>query len=188
MSDFFTQKLIVEDWNPVPRAVLFASLCKDKKVLHVGCVDAPIFEPSSSLHLALEKVAGELHGYDLAPYDELAKHTKSELLKSFPTGQKYDVVLVPEVLEHVSNAGQFLERLDTIDFEHMVITVPDAYQCAKRGHWFYEGNDLVEVVHPDHVAWYSAYTLKALIERATTWKVQKLFYINGISCGALCIK
>lgn len=188
MADYFTQHMPVEDWNFMARSDIFCALAAGKKVLHIGCVDAPIFDAANSLHLKLEAVADELHGYDLADYSQLAEHTQSLLLDSFPSDKHYDLVLAPEVMEHVSDVGAFLRQLDSLSFHHLVITVPDAFSCANRDHWRVGGNHTIEIVHPDHVAWYSPYTLKNAIHKNTKWNIEKLFYLNHISVGAVCTK
>jgi len=46
--------------------------------------------------------------------------------------EDYDLVLVPEVLEHVPDVGGFLAQMNAIRAPTFVITVPDAYQCRER--------------------------------------------------------
>lgn len=187
-KDYFTQELQVYDLNHYDRTILFAALCAGKKVLHIGCVDSPIFDPNASLHLSLAQYCKQLDGYDTADYSVMRPHCTGALLDTFPAGEQYDLVLCPEVVEHVGNVSQFLSQLNTVNFGELLVTVPDAYSCAQRGHWEYGRNHMRETVHPDHVAWYSPYTLKNLIRRETDWVIKKLFFVNRISVGALCAK
>ena len=41
-----------------PRLPLFEKFLKDKKVLHVGCADWPIFKPDKNLHIELALKGG----------------------------------------------------------------------------------------------------------------------------------
>ncbi len=39
----------------------------------------------------------------------------------------------------------------------------------------------VEVVHPDHNCWYTAYTLTNVIRKYTNWTVDGVWFFNDIS-------
>ena len=191
----FLQTLEVVDCNDIPRIQLYKELCENLNILHIGCVDWP-FVPEHNLHIALQDVATFCDGYDLnmERYPLLDPYLKndSELWVNFPskeiTATKYDITLVPEVIEHVPNVGQFFDQLKTIDTAHYVITVPCAVQCGRRGHFHLEGETYTEEVHPEHVAWYTPYTLVNTIKQHTDWKIKKVFWNNGISVGVVCQK
>jgi hypothetical protein len=83
----------------------------------------------------------------------------------------------------------FLRQLDAVRAPHVVLTVPDASQCASR-HFEYVGDDqnFVEVVHPDHNCWYSPYTLGNVIRKYTDWQVAGTWFFNRISLLAIAHK
>src|SRR5690606_20502437 len=129
------------------------NLCEGKRVLHVGCADWPITDPATSLHLLLEPVCASLDGVD--PQEEalaqLAPYAKGRLFSRLEdVTDSYDVVLVPEVMEHVSDVAQFLGQLQQIDATCFLLSVPDAFQCRAR-HFDYmtDTQTFVEVVQPD---------------------------------------
>lgn len=98
----------------------------------------------------------------------------------------YDIVLVPEVLEHVPDVADFLERLDALQADWYVITVPDAYSCFNRHFEYAAGEALfTEVVHPDHNCWYTPYTLRNVIRKYTSWQLEGLWFFNSISLLAI---
>ena len=90
------------------RRTLFAERCAGKSVLHVGCCDVPIFNPDTSLHLFLSQHTDRLDGLDVS-------QEGIEVLRTYVDGaymtepsavnREYDVVLVPEVLEHTRDPG-----------------------------------------------------------------------------------
>jgi hypothetical protein len=187
-SPFFVQKVPVSrQLVGQDRTTTLISMCAGKRVLHVGCVDSPIFDPRSNLHLSLLRsgVCKELIGVDLdeAGLRELAKHCDQPLYSDLAqVRDSVDIVLVPEVLEHVGNVETFLNQLDQIDFKNIVITVPDAVQCHARHFDFAERDEMfVEVVHPDHNCWFTPYTFLNVIRKYTQWHVKGIFFFNNIS-------
>lgn len=174
------------------RIDVFGKLCQGKRVLHVGCADWPITNPATSLHLALEKVCATLDGVDphAEALEQLAPFTKGRLFSRLEdVTDSYDLVLVPEVMEHVPNVPEFLEQLQAIDATSFLISVPDAFQCRGR-HFDYldTTQTFVEVVHPDHNVWYTPYTFANTIRKYSGFTLQKMWFFNRISLLALLSK
>ncbi len=176
----------------VSRLNVFRTLCQGKRVLHVGCADWPITDIRTSLHLALEPICAQLDGVDphAEALEQLAPFTKGRLFSSLEeaTGS-YDLVLVPEVMEHVPDVSDFLAQLQSIDAETFLISVPDAFQCRDR-HFDYVADQqtFVEVVHPDHNAWYTPYTFANTIRKYSAFDIEQMWFFNRISLLALLSK
>ncbi|MBO9670775.1 MAG: mannosyltransferase [Sphingobium sp.] len=193
-APYFVQKVEVSsEIATVGRLGVLQSLCQGKRVLHVGCADWPITDPKTSLHLQLEPVCAALDGCDphVEALEQLAPYiTKGSLFSelSDATGS-YDVVLCPEVMEHVANVSEFLRDLEAIDAETFLISVPDAFQCRSR-HFDYlmDAQTFVEVVHPDHNVWYTPYTFANTIRKYSSLNIEKMWFFNGISLLALLSK
>jgi mannosyltransferase OCH1-like enzyme len=193
-SPYFVQKVEVSsEIATIGRVAVLQSLCQGKRVLHVGCADWPITDPKTSLHLQLESVCATLDGVDphVEALEQLAPYiTKGSLFSelSDATGS-YDVVLCPEVMEHVPNVSDFLRDLEAIDAETFLISVPDAFQCRGR-HFDYlmDAQTFVEVVHPDHNVWYTPYTFANTIRKYSSLNIEKMWFFNGISLLALLSK
>lgn len=190
---YFVQKIQVgQELAQRSRLDVFSALCAGRRVLHVGCSDWPITDPSRSLHVALDAKCVQLDGFDVHPeaFASLQPHVKGEFFSNWSdvTGS-YDLLLVPEVIEHVGDVEGFLKQLDAVDAPHIVLTAPDAYQCFKR-HFEYQGDTetFVEIVHPDHNCWYTAYTLTNVIRKYTNWTVDGVWFFNGISLLAILTK
>ena len=83
-----------------------------------------------------------------------------------------DVVIVPEVLEHLSDPGGFLDGLAAFAFErsaNAVFTVPSPFGLGVIGSLLSN----VEFVHPDHNYWFSYHTVITLLEKHG-WSVEQV--------------
>lgn len=192
-APYFVQRVdISKEIADLDRVELFLNICRGKRVLHVGCADWPITDPATSLHLALESVCAKLDGVDphVEALEQLAPYSSGQLFSRIEDAtDSYDVVLVPEVLEHVPNVSEFLAALQNVDASTFFISVPDAFQC-RGGHFDYlDGSEtFVEVVHPDHNAWYTPYTFANTLRKYSTLNIEKLWFFNRISILALLSK
>lgn len=181
--NFFIQKLEVENIEQ-PRNLFFKELMKKQKVLHVGCVDWPLFDEKDNLHLDLART-GQLKILDGCDVDS---EGIENLKKYYPQGEyflgldkvlgKYDWVLVPEVIEHVPNIGEFCQNLGKLKAKHILITAPNVEGCNAAGFFGDTYPNYVEEVHPDHNVWFSPYTLLNVVKKYTGMNVEKVFVIN----------
>ncbi len=185
-APYFVQKVFVgEELKGRSRLDVFKPLCEGKKVLHVGCVDWPITDLRNSLHLQLDGCC-ELDGFDInhEAFSQMQPHLKGRLFSRWEdvTDKDYDLVLVPEVLEHVPDVLGFLQHLDAVGAEDYVITVPDAFSCFRQ-HFDYSSGaqTFVEVVHPDHNCWYTPYTLTNVLKKYTPWTIEGMWFFNRMS-------
>ena len=190
---YFVQRVKVSrEIGSLNRLAVFAKLCAGQRVLHMGCADWPITDPKTSLHLALEPYCAHLDGFDVheEALANLAPHVSGKLYSHIEEiRDKYDLILVPKVMEHVTNVGLFLDQLNTLQAPFIVITVPDAYQCRERHFDYVESTStFIEIVHPDHNCWYTPYTLTSVIKKYTRWQMEGMWFFNGISLMALLRK
>lgn len=191
---FFVQNLHVSSrLRGIHRNQVFASLCDGRTVLHIGCADAPITNIANNLHLALQGSARVLDGFDLdtKAIEMLRPHLRHGRLFSDFSDVKdsYEVLLVPEVIEHVDNVEQFLQTLDKVDFDEVIIAAPDVYSSMHK-HFDYdsETENFVEIVHPDHNAWYTPYTLMNVLRKYTTWTIEGMFFLEPASIMIVATK
>jgi hypothetical protein len=120
-------------------------LAADLDVIHIGCTDWPFTrvnkENGSLLHLKLEKICGTLIGVDidlvglkyletLIPGRYLHADLLGDNISSAFLQSNVDLILVPDVLEHVPNQRDFLKGcLDlakSLNAE-LVFTTPNQY-------------------------------------------------------------
>lgn len=152
--------------------------CKNKKVLHLGCVDEGFtedrIETGNLLHLQLMQVSKQVWGLDIsakglkllknAGIDDLilgnVEHldTIDEL-----SDLKFDIIVASEIIEHLNNTGQFLQsvkQLFSSDTE-MILTTPNAHRFIEISYNLKK----YEFVHPDHNCWFSWKTLSTLLNK-----------------------
>jgi hypothetical protein len=189
-DEFWKQEVF---FKSIPdRIPFFEGLCANQNVLHFGCTDWPIFDPSYNLHIKLSKVALNIHGFDIDKdgIDNLKKHVNQPYFSDFKAinNTHYNVCLVPETIEHVDNVRTFLEGLSTVNADAFYITAPNCFAKAHMDRNFYSKDKIIEVVHPDHNCWYSPFTLKNQIEKYSSLKVVEVFLLNDdemVCCKAV---
>lgn len=153
--------------------------CKNKEVLHLGCVDEghlyERFERGELMHQRLASVSKDLWGVDLDEkgIEYLRRQGFGNLLvgdvcalERLQTLQNrfFDVIVASEVLEHLQNPGFFLEGVKRFMIPReteLIVTIPNAFRIDNLL-WLFRG---VEYVHPDHHYWFSYYTARRLLEK-----------------------
>lgn len=173
-----------------PREPWIEDMCRGRKILHVGCADAGL-SVEGSLHCKLRACAVELHGCDVdaealgAMASILPGTYFSSLQSVVDAGQRYDLVIAPETLEHVDNAGLFLRELFAVPSSDYLITVPDA-RVIKGSRYDEQSGTWFEGVHPDHRAWYSPYTLYKNVEPFLASRAFAIYILE--SCGMVALR
>lgn len=156
------------------REAFIVERCKGKRVLNLGCA-------SGALHEKIKAVAAHLRGIDKSePADEIVD---LDTIEPGETGlgiyyvdigePMFDLIVAGEILEHLSNPGNFLRSLKTFNCP-VILSVPNAF-CHPGKRWIDVG---YEHVNPDHVAWYSWHTLKVLVERCG-FTVREFYWYRG---------
>lgn len=161
----------VEPSKVIDREDFLVKLCTGKTVLHVGCTGA--------LDVALRKVATKCYGIDKEPQNrpdfmvvDIDKPCAYALGKLAYEG--VELIVCGEVLEHLSNPGQFLDALRTAyPSIPLAITVPNAF-CLSGQEWLVKRGR--ENVHKDHVCYYSVTTLTTLLKRAGYERTRHYWY------------
>jgi mannosyltransferase OCH1-like enzyme len=192
-APYFLQRVAVSsEVAGMSRLEVLRHLCSGKRVLHVGCADWPITDLKASLHLALQPHCAALDGVDphTEALDMLRPHVAGQLFGTIGEARgEYDLVLVPEVMEHVADVEGFLAELEAVDASVYLISVPDAFQCRAR-HFDYVGETetFFEAVHPDHNVWYTPYTFANTLRKYSGLELQRMWFFNHISLLALLSK
>lgn len=184
-----------DDFQLVQRLPFITQMCVGKRVLHLGCTNAPYTEESISdnmlLHFELAKIASSLHGIDTDQngLDMLKEHGANNLyfadledLGAIELNETFDVIVAGEMIEHLNNPGLFLSGIRRFmkPETKLLITTVNAY-CGMRFVWYGLRGKLgkAEPVHPDHVAYYSYSTLSLLLKRYELNVESFLFYDLG---------
>jgi len=183
---YYVQETVVNDsLKNSNRLEFLVPLIKNKKVLHVGFVDWPITDVNASLHIELSKHAEIIDGIDAnMEHAEKLRVSNGEIYYDWnKIPNNYDIILIPEVLEHVGNVQEFLKLVDSKKGT-LIFTTPDAFLLQVRTE--YVNGTFLEVVHPDHNCYYTPFTLKNTIEKYTSRKVESLHWIHSQSVAAIC--
>ena len=185
----------MDNFQLVQRLDFISNMCAGKRVLHLGCTNAPYTEEAINnnmlLHFELEKTAASLYGFDTDRngLDLLEVHGTKNLyfadledLAALDLDETFDVIVAGEMIEHLNNPGLFLtgiRRFMNPDTKLLITTV-NAY-CGMRFIWYgLRGKrGKAEPVHPDHVAYYSYATLSLLLKRYALNVETFLFYDLG---------
>jgi len=136
---------------------------KGKTVLDIGA--------SGPLHDAIVTLAKKCHSLNLAPpADYIMDIDKVDFL---PALSDLDLVIAGEVIEHLDNAGHFLQLLKQYTCP-IIITTPNAFSAAAHA-WLKKG---IEQVNIDHKCWYSYTTFKTIATKYG-YNVKEWFWYNG---------
>lgn len=171
----------------VDRLDYVLSTCRQRSVLHLGCVDHPFLTDrlvrGELLHAALATVARELVGVDRdqAGIEALREAGFRDLyvgdaedLRAVGLDRSFEVILAGELLEHLTNPGELLRSLPSLMAPggELLVTVPSAQSIRIVANTLRSR----EHVHPDHKAYYSPHTLTALLEAHGFQVVEMLPY------------
>ena len=158
-----------KDWNSGTHADRFAALSHHftgRSVLDVGAgsgVDRPDW-----MHALVASVASEIVGVELDP--KLAERAKARGFtivvadaETMDLGRSFDVVWAGEVIEHLSNAGAFLDsaRNHLRDGGLLVLTTPNAFAISN---FVYRVGGRPRL-NKGHTCWYDEMTLSQLLRR-----------------------
>ena len=134
---------------------------KEKSVLHVGCTNSPYTQRSiddgSLLHTKLANVASKLYGIDLdeeginimqnAGIKNLAAANVEDLVDKNPFDRiDFDIIIAGEIIEHLSNPGQFLDSIKPILLNpgsRLLITTVNAFNAMRFFLGMFSGKESV---------------------------------------------
>ena len=178
-----------EDSHYRSRTDVITELVRGKQIIHVGCVDHDVtsiekkISKGKWLHKELHEAAERCLGVDINQEGvDYIKSTLgySDVMVADVTGNlaaelanaSWDYFLLPEVLEHINNPVDFLQRIHANfrgNVGQLVITVPNAFtpdnaRYARKGK---------EVINTDHRYWFTPYTLSKVVV-AAGFKVNRI--------------
>lgn len=191
IDPFFLHKFAGVDIKCVDRREYIIDLSKNKRVMHFGFLDSPLLEEKIAdnllLHQEIKKNAKFLLGIDIDE-DSLSRYRNitgdnNNLIYNLQHGYEqpllidnYDLILFPEVLEHIPNPGLTLENLRKLcvlnNNATLCITVPNAFSIEG----IITAMNNIEIVHPDHYYYFSPVTLTKLLTDHGYHNIKLTFY------------
>jgi SAM-dependent methyltransferase len=173
---------ITEKFEDNRRIDLIKKLSVNKKIIHIGCVDhIPLIKEKLSnntwLHSLITEVADKVVGVDISK--EGIDYIKKEVgvtnvvcaditTDSIPEldGEKWDYMILGEIIEHVDNPIQFLNsilRKYKGIVNEIYITAPNIMVKNRFDHMM---NTSSELINTDHRFWFTPYTLAKVMTLA----------------------
>jgi hypothetical protein len=179
----------------VDRESFLLELCRGKRVLHFGFVDAPFSENRTKsgqlLHLKIKQSATYAYGADIddksiASYRQLTGDNENAVVDIISPqsrldtlAKEFDIVLFPEVLEHLANPGLALANLKQIcklnAGARLCITTPNAFSIAG----LMAALRNYELVHPEHYYYFSPTTLRKLLLDTGFLNIELMLYASS---------
>jgi hypothetical protein len=150
----------------IQRPAFILERVKGKVVLDVGA--------TGQMHAAIAKVATKVYGWDREDGPGVTGLNLDDVTLALPVYPDVQIIVLGEVLEHLSNPGWFLTRLRAAYPCPTIISVPSAFSEAGR-QMALKG---IECVNLDHCAWYSPKTLSVLLTRAG-YRIAEFAYYNA---------
>lgn len=182
-----------EDDKMYSKISLLTQLCKNKKIIHVGCVDHNIdlieqkIKKDKWLHKFLVQHASYTIGVDieekgLLHIKEKYNYEVAKLDITKPNDillkKTYDYILFPDVIEHIGNPVDFLTKVrDSYknNVKQIIITVPNA--ITKHNIRYAKQDE--EQINTDHKFWFTPYTIsKVIIDSG--YDIERLYMISGV--------
>jgi len=147
-----------------------AKFAAGKSTLNVGCVGTMsaggIDAKALARHARIAAAAAECTGLDIEAegVEELRRRGYHALVGdacSCTLGRKFDAIIAGEVIEHVSNAGQFFSNMRRHLTSSGIFAVSTCNPFSPKRFWkiLRYGHPCV---HPEHTAWYDPVTLMGL--------------------------
>jgi hypothetical protein len=177
----------------VDRIEYLRQRCTGKKVLHIGCLDHHeiILERMKNgtwLHGIITSISDLCIGIDInaRAYNLVSREFGMDNIRLLDLSRRledryiddirkihWDLIVCPEILEHITNHGQFLENLNQISHTGtmLIITGPNAFRFEN----FINALRHFESINSDHKYWFTYYTLSRMIADHG-WKPDCLIY------------
>lgn len=159
--------------DSVDKNELITMLCRNKKVLDIGCIDhsaeTAIQLGEKWLHKGIKNVASELTGLDVLEEDiSILNNLEYNIIfgdaEDFHLQKTYEVIVAGDIIEHLSNIGFFLRCVkEHMDNESLFIfTTPNPFNIEQSMSAIF--NKYI-YAHSQHTCWLSPQVCWELLRR-----------------------
>lgn len=164
------KKELLEKWSSPANTVL--------DIGYHGQKGGKFFNNETSPHAVLQRSNKATYGLDLEGEEDEFHYRGSA--EDFSIPQKFDVIFALDLIEHVSNAGLFLDSVK----KHLrsggtlVITTPN---CFSLFHIAGKITRYEPTVNKQHTCYYNLKTLKHLVSRYNL-EITEIAYLRDLEC------
>lgn len=167
-------RFVSKDVSPVvEKSAYILERCAGKTVLDLGCIDhsfnTALDLGDDWLHRQIKNVSTRLVGLDILGEDaaELNKRgydIREGNAEEFDLGEKFDVIVAGDLIEHLSNIGMFLQAVKRHMHEHsiFIVSTPNPFNIEQSVSALL--SDEIHV-HPQHTVWLSPHVCWELVRR-----------------------
>lgn len=155
-------------------------LIENKRVLHLGAtgrLNRPMPECNNSLHEILYHQFNykELVGLDINPVGFY--NIRYGDAQSFNIKKKFDLILAPDIIEHLPNLEGFLKscKRHMAKNAKLVITTPNPFKIGNIARILFKGYTIND---PNHIAYFDEHTLSNLLGNFG-FRVTKIRYFSN---------
>lgn len=183
--------------KPVNRLEYVSNLCKDKKVLDIGCYDETAIDKKRNtnfwLHGLITEKAQSVIGIDSSDLikkeiktgdnSKIMKLNSNDIDKNFAQKHPIEIIIAGEFIEHIEDIQSFIKKLKLIYSGcDLVLTTPNSTSLT---------NFLLALInresnHEDHIHIFSYKTLNTICNRAEVKKFTIIPY--KVSYGEMYLK
>lgn len=157
---------------PISRREIIQKICRDKKVLDIGCVHHDIENADSTnwLHGIICEVADSVIGVDYLKdeVDALIQRgytvIAGDVNLPLPIEDMFDVIVVGNLIEHLSSFSGLMENINRLLTKDGVAIISTANPFF-REQYFYSALKNAIIVNPEHTCWIDPVTLNQLSMR-----------------------
>lgn len=158
---------------------------RDRKVLDIGAVSG--HRRPDWMHRRIHSVARRVVGVDIdADAIRIIQEQGFDIrlidAQAMSLGEQFDVAFAGELIEHLSNCGEFLDsvRQHLVIGGQLVVTTPNAFCFSNFVYRF----GFKARIHPEHTCWFCEDTLKSLLRRHG-FAIQTVSYLQHTTPGRL---
>ena len=181
--------------KPQSRFEIISEFCRDKEVLDVGCVqhDLTNVDLGTWLHNHIVEISSHTTGVDYLEdaVNELVKRgyniVHGDVNKPLSIDRKFDVIVVGNLIEHLSNFEGLLSNINRLLKPDGVVLVSTANPFYNEQYFFSAFNNDI-IINPEHTCWIDPVALDQLASRfglyteQVRWIKEKWTLASGIIC------
>ena len=155
--------------------------CKGKLVLDVGCVGQDIdYNSSNWIHSQVRDVAKNLLGVDINRdgIKELNRQGYNVVhFEELEESEKFDTILMLDVIEHVNNPVEFLENYIKFlkDDGEIIVTTPNSNRAINFINILFRNEYSLNY---EHTFWLCPKTFMELVNRVEKIAIKDFFWLN----------